>query len=322
MNSNHGAGARRVYLRLSVTDRCNLRCRYCRPAESFPAADDVPAASDEELLGLIEVLSRQCCLYKLRLTGGEPLLHSRLPALVRQLRRRLPNTILCLTTNGLLLAEQAADLRAAGLDAINVSLDAIDSSGFAAVTGGGRLGATLAGIRAARGAGFAPLKINTVLIRRYNGHCLAGLVRLAAREQCEIRFIELMPCGSGARLFASDFLSAAEALTRLSESLVDLGPEPASATARRRRLLVDGRATRVGFITAVSSPFCEQCDRLRLDSRGRLVSCLRSPQYVDLLTPWRAGDVEGTAERLRECLDRKGPPDSTWPRRAMVAIGG
>ncbi len=322
MIENSSAAVRRVYLRLSVTDRCNLRCQYCRPAGSCPPVDDSPAASDEELLGLVETLGRHCTLYKLRLTGGEPLMHPRLPALVRQLRRRLPDALLCLTTNGLRLAEQAADLRAAGLDAINVSLDAIEASTFAAVTGGGRLEDTLAGIRAARGAGFAPLKINTVLVRRYSGQCLDGLVRLAARTECEIRFIELMPCGSGARLFPTDFLSAAEALTRLAASFVDLGPGPSSATARSRRLQVDGREAVVGFITAVSSRFCDACDRLRLDSRGRLVSCLRSPRHVDLLTDWRGGDVEGVGRRLIECLDGKRPPGNAWPQRAMVAIGG
>ena len=322
MKRNSSTEARPVYLRLSVTDRCNLRCQYCRPEGSDSSDDGVSAAADGELLGLVETLSRHCTLYKLRLTGGEPLMHPRLAALVRQLRRMLPDTLLCLTTNGLRLAEQAVDLRQAGLDAINVSLDAAEESTFAAVTGGGRLEAALAGIRAAHSAGFWPVKINAVLVRRYSDQCLDALVRMAAREQCEIRFIELMPCGSGAQLFASDFLSAAEALAELTASFVDLGAEPSSATARRHRLLVDGRETIVGFITAVSAPFCDTCDRLRLDSRGRLVSCLRSARHADLLAPWRGGDTQTVAQRLIECLNDKSPPDSSWPERAMVAIGG
>jgi GTP 3',8-cyclase len=320
LNPDHAQG-RPIYLRLSLTDGCNLRCRYCRPAHSVPA-DAVPPASDAELLGLLGVLREELTLYKLRLTGGEPLLRPGLPALVARLRAQWPDAHLAMTTNGILLPRRAAALRAAGLESVNLSLDAADAESFRRLSRGGRLDDVLAGLRAARRAGFAPVKINTVLIRSVNGRGLADLVRLAAEAGCEIRFIELMPCGEGAMLPAGEFLSADEALARLSDRFEYLGAAASTATARRHRLRVEGRETVVGFISAVSRPFCDGCDRLRLDCRGRLLGCLRRSESIDLLTPYRAGDREAVRRAVRLALAGKGPPDATWPGRHMVAIGG
>ena len=320
MNCPHDCG-RSIYLRLSVTDRCNLRCRYCRP----PGSDEFregPRATDAELLDLVAAIDRAAQVAKLRLTGGEPLVHTRLPTLVSSLRRILPTTTLAVTTNGTLLPRQAAALRAAGLDALNISLDSLDAAAFRALNGG-VLSQTLAGLRAARAAGFAGIKLNAVLIRSVNGDALADLVRFAAAEDCEPRFIELMPYGPGAALFASDFLSADEALDRLKRAYPYLGACGQAGTALRYMFAIDGQPRPVGFITPVSHPFCDACNRWRLSSDGRLLACLRQRVGTDLLSPLRAGNRGAVQQRIDAMLDGKQAPGACqWPVEEMVSIGG
>ena len=343
MISKSHQGPASLYLRLSITDRCNLRCHYCRPAVEAPldTAETLawpPGAeqrstvdrrtsarrplTDAELVELVGLVDGERPIHKLRLTGGEPLVRPGLTSLVRQLRRRLPGAALCLTTNGTLLARHAAELREAGIEAINVSLDSTDPPAFRDITRGGRVAAAIDGIRAARRAGIPRMKINTVLIRRFNGDGIEDLVLLAAQEGCEIRFIELMPCGEGSVLFDTDFIPASEALGSLIQRFEYLGPEPVTSTAVRHRLLVGGRETVIGFIRTVSHPFCDGCDRLRMDCRGNLISCLRIEDKVDLLEPLRSGDVERAKRAIRCCLAGKRAPQCQWPGRNMVAIGG
>jgi cyclic pyranopterin phosphate synthase len=310
----------RVYLRLSITDACNLRCRYCRPATGG-APPQGPAASDDELVELVRTVDAEVGLSKLRFTGGEPLMYAGLLPLVRRLRAALPNVRLALTTNGTLLAGLADELRAAGITAINVSLDSVAADRFRQWTGGAVEDA-LQGIAATVAAGFEQLKINTVLIRRCNGDALPELVRFAATHGGEIRFIELMPCGQGAALFESDFMPADEALGAILDAFAYLGPEPATGTAQRHRFLVGDHEVVVGMITPVSHPFCSRCDRLRLDRRGRLTACLRCEGHVGLLPALRDGGAEAVRGLVRETLGAKRLPGDHWPRRAMVAIGG
>jgi cyclic pyranopterin phosphate synthase len=227
-----------------------------------------------------------------------------------------------MTTNGVLLGRHAAALRQAGLAAVNVSLDSTDPVAFESLTRGGRLAATIEGICAACQAGFSPIKINTVLLRSFNGPRLAGLVKFAADVGCEIRFIELMPCGEGAGLYADNFLPAAEALELLTATFPYMGGTADSATARRHRLLVGGHEQFVGFITPVSHPFCGHCDRVRLDCYGRIVPCLREETKIDLLTPWRAGQWGEVQRRIQDALASKHAPTDAWPGCHMVAIGG
>lgn len=311
-----------LYLRLSVTDHCNFRCQYCRPAKTTRDESRPPSASNAELLDLVRCIDRVRPLHKLRLTGGEPLLRPGLVDLVRNLRAILPDAVLALTTNGSLLLRLAGPLRAAGLDALNISLDTLDPAAFSTLSRGGQLDSVLAGIRAAQAEGFVKLKLNSVLIRRVNGGRLGSLVRLAVDSGCEIRFIELMPCGPGATLFATDFLPANEALTALEQEFACLGELDGDGTARRYRFTVEGRPVTIGLITPVSHPFCATCNRLRLDCRGRLVSCLRSPYSEDLLTPLHRGDEDEIAGRIRSCLAAKCSPGESWPERQMVWIGG
>jgi len=330
-----GASVRKraVYLRLSVTDRCNLRCRYCRPASSeqdigrkyakgtFPFINN-PSAADRELLELVRIMHEELWIRKLRLTGGEPLLHPHLVDLVVQLRRQLPQSTLCMTTNGTFLAKKAETLRIAGLDSLNVSLDTLNPDLFRELTGGGFLEDTIAGIGAAHAAGFTGIKLNAVLIRGINGESVAELVRFAARMDCEIRFIELMPYGHGSALFHTDYLAADEALSSLKKEFSYIGPLARSGTAARYSFLVDGRAINVGFITPVSHPFCSDCDRLRLSRTGQLFTCLRQQQGVDLLTLLRAGELDTLNEQIRTGFSGKHVPGNYWPDQHMVSIGG
>lgn len=313
---------RSLYLRLSVTDRCDFRCQYCRPERAAGGAASCNAASNAELLELVRQIDRVRPVAKLRLTGGEPLLRSGLVDLTRDLRALLPDAALALTTNGSRLAQLAAPLRAAGVDALNVSLDTLDPAAFARLTRGGRLDDVLAGIEAARSVGFSKLKLNSVLIRGVNGGTLGDLVRFSAERGCEIRFIELMPCGPGADLFAIDRLTADEALSSLKLEFPYVEELPQDGTAQRHRFLVEGRETTIGMISPVSHPFCAACNRLRMDCRGRLVSCLRKPQSEDLLTPLRSGYLEEVERRIRDCLASKSSPGDVWPERQMVLIGG
>ena len=313
---------RSLYLRLSVTDACNLRCRYCRPDRDPSGQPNQLTASDDELLGIIRHIRADYPIHKVRVTGGEPTLRRNLPQLVARLRGEMPHVELALTTNGLLLAPIAADLRRAGMDSLNISIDTLDAEGFRDVTRGGNIKTVLKGLDAAHAAGFRSIRLNAVLMRSVNGHCLAELVTLAAHYDAEIRFIELMPYGEGAAIYDEEYLSGDEALASLQEAFTYLGPAPDSATAARYRFLIDGRERIVGFITTVSHPFCERCDRLRLDSHGRIYACMRTPVGVDLLSPLRAGRIDVVRQRIRQETPNKTIPLGVWPDHSLVTIGG
>jgi cyclic pyranopterin phosphate synthase len=313
---------RSVYLRLSVTDRCNLHCRYCRSADVASVGKSLRPARDTELLAIVRLIDQVVPIYKLRLTGGEPLLHPALYRLVDDIRRQLPSALLSATTNGILLASQATWLRRAGLNSVNISLDSLDPETFQRISGGGMLQATIAGIRAARQCGFSTIKLNTVLVRSINGSMLPELVRFAASEGCEIRFIELMPCGEGSSLYEAEYLSAHEALSALRHAFVDLGPVSSTGIAERRGFCMGNGRAIVGFIHPISEPFCGSCDRLRLDHYGNLMSCLRDEQGIDLLGPWRQGRTAQVKRRIRDGLEHKRPFVHSWPSRNMISIGG
>jgi GTP 3',8-cyclase len=326
-----------LYLRLSVTDRCNFFCRYCRaPAsegqggsQNQDQGEDLGTQhpqhtqlTDDEILTLVDRIHNVSPLRKIRLTGGDPLMRPRLPGLVSALRRLLPEAELCLTTNGSRLARNAGPLREAGLDRVNVSLDSLSSSHFATITGVDRLHQVLQGIRGARAAGFTGLKLNAVLLRSTNGTELSRMVRFAATQEAELRLIELMPMGVARRIYDQEFLPAPEALSTLQEDLRYLGTAPGSDTSRRHRFELDGREITVGLITPITEPFCKRCDRLRLDSRGRLLSCLRRQEGEDLVGLLQAGRMDTLDDRIAALLRGKGLPESHWPQRQMALIGG
>lgn len=313
-------------MRLSITHRCDLRCGYCQPeAVSRRPADRRPPTADE-ILRMVALLASQAPLRKVRITGGEPLLLPRLPLLVRDLRRLLPHATLALTTNGMRLRDQAAELRKLGLDRVNISLDAAEEAAFLKVAGRPGLDRVLAGIRAARRAGFKGTKLNTVMLRGLNGDQLVKICRLAAAQRVEARFIELMPLGAGGAMHSEQFLGSEEALALLTDDLryvQHLGKEGA---ADRHLLRVGDQDVTVGFISPMSDPFCDTCDRVRLDPAGRLLGCLRSEGGIDLLGAVREASGPGglglAGRQVKKLLEGKCQAAGAWPRRSMASIGG
>lgn len=311
-----------LYLRLSLTTECNLRCQYCRPRSGRIGKDRPRLLSDTELLDLVEAISEAKPIHKLRFTGGEPLLRPGLPGLIRDFKGILPHASLCLTTNGTLLKRSAYALKSAGLDSMNISLDTLDERRFQKLSRSHGLSRVLGGISAARRAGFRKVKLNTVLLRNYNYDQMESLIRVAASLLCEIRFVELMPLGQGAELFAKEFVSAKEALHRIKKVFPYLRSETSSSTAERHALDVDDRECIVGFITAVSHRFCGPCDRIRLDSFGTVYPCLRSEHGIDLCSHLRNKEYSLLKEKARSCLEEKNSMEASWPMRPMVQLGG
>ena len=274
-------------LRVSVTDRCNLRCRYCMPEDDYVWLPRHSILSFEETERLVRVFTA-LGVTKVRLTGGEPLLRHDLPELVRQLAGNAAIADLALTTNGLLLARHAAALRDAGLDRITVSLDTLRPERMLAFARSARHSDVLEGVAAARAAGFGRLKLNTVVIRGYNDDELADLVEFARAHDAEVRFIEYMDVG-GATLWSMDqVVSQREILDRLAGRYGAVEPlaEPGPAPAERFRL-PDG--TTFGIIASTTAPFCRTCDRSRLTADGTWFLCLYAADGVDLREPLRMG---------------------------------
>ncbi|MFZ5788158.1 MAG: GTP 3',8-cyclase MoaA [Acidobacteriota bacterium] len=318
-----GGSGPAVYVRLSITDRCDLRCLYCRARGPAAGAREggAEALSAGELARLMGVVDGVAPVRKVRLTGGEPLLRDDVVEVVAALRRALPGAAIAMTTNGRRLPEAAAALGRAGLDAVNVSLDVDDERRYAALTGGS-LAPVLEGLEAARAAGLGTIKLNAVLLASYNADRLAEVVRLAARYGAEPRFIELMPSGPAAELHPREYVSAGEALERLGRAFEPRGSLGRSGAAERYAFRDGDRTIVVGLITPVSSPFCAECDRLRLDARGRLLACLRRSESTDLGGPLRRGDDAAVRRTVLEALAAKRPPEEGWACRDMSAIGG
>ena len=273
-----GEGRLVEYLRLSVTDRCNCRCTYCMPAGGVPMLSHADVCSFEELVEITAALA-ELGVRKVRLTGGEPLVRRGIVRLVEMLRAVGGVEEVDLTTNATLLAPLAAPLRAAGLDRVNVSLDTLDAARYEAVTRGGRLADALAGIEAARAAGFSPIKINCVLMGGVNDDEAPRLAALAREAGTEVRFIELMPIGEAARWPRSRFVPAEAVLAALPEL------EPVAGSGRdgvAELFSAPGWAGRVGLIRPMSHRFCSRCTRVRVTADGRLKPCLHTADEVGL----------------------------------------
>jgi len=315
------SGQRSVYIRLSLTDNCNLRCLYCNP-QGCKIKEHALPLNNSEIIELLQIIDALIPIRKLRLTGGEPLLRVELIRLIARLRENLPNIELTLTTNGINLSQHAKSLKSAGLDRVNVSLDSPRRDRYRLITGADALCQVVEGIQALNSAGFAGTKINTVLLRTYNGDHLAELVELASSLGCEPRFIELMPIGPGQGLYSNEHLSAAEALEILKKNYPSVHPIGVQGTAMRYSL-TNGKIIRnLGIIAAVSRPFCSTCDRLRLDSFGMLFTCLRQDNGESLAKELREGNREGLRHRIAAIIEAKKPMRQSWPDRRMAIIGG
>jgi len=291
-------------LRISVTDRCNLRCQYCMPEPEYVWLPRESLLSFEEIGVLADVFIDEG-VDRIRITGGEPLLRRDLPRLVESLASR-PIADLALTTNGVLLKSRAASLRAAGLHRITVSLDTLRRERFRALTGSSDFDAVLAGIDAAAGAGFSPLKIDTVVIRGTNDDELIDLLEFGRRYDAEVRFIEYMDVGGATRWSPAAVVPRAEMLETIGRhygGVIACG-EQGSAPAERF-LLPDGRT--FGIIASTTQPFCATCDRARLTADGVWLLCLYASGGTDLRRPLRAG---ATREEMRQLIH------AAWALRA------
>lgn len=311
-----GCGRTIDYLRLSVTDLCNYRCRYCMPPEGVAKRDHGDILSLEELADIARAAVR-LGVKKIRLTGGEPLVRRGIVELCRQLRTIPGLQELCLTTNGALLPQLAAPLREAGLDRLNISLDTLRPDRFAEMTRLGHLSDALAGIEAAEAAGFHNLKLDTVLIGGFNDDEIDDFINLTREHPWEVRFIELMPMGPCAEWNKACFLSGDTVLQKVPA----LQQIESCGVARRYRL--PGAMGTVGLISPVNHDFCAQCRRIRVTADGKLKGCLHSAEEL----PLRGLHGKDLEEAIRQGILQKPERHHLTERRSdtprnMNQIGG
>jgi GTP 3',8-cyclase len=323
-----GFGRRVEYLRISVTDKCNLRCVYCMPEEGLPWLRREQLLSFEEITRIVGEMAR-LGLRRIRLTGGEPLVRRDLPALVRQLRAIPEIEDIALSTNGVLLEEQAEALRDAGVDRINLSLDSLIPARIDALSRrAGSAARIFAGIAAAERLGFAPLKVNCVVMRGRNDDEIAAFAAITRERPWHVRFIELMPTGDNLPLSRDEYVPAAEILSRVG-SLGALSPVagPGGNGPATYFAFPDAPGT-VGVITPMSHNYCDRCNRMRLTADGELRPCLFGSIQTNLRDPLRAGAP--LEPLIRETLRIK--PERHWlvqgsdsgsgGLRALSEVGG
>jgi len=316
-------------LRVSVTDRCNLRCTYCMPAEGLPWLPKPEMLTDDELIRLVGIFVG-LGVTQVRLTGGEPLLRRSLVDLVARMAALEPRPKLALTTNGVGLERLAGPLAEAGLDRVNVSLDTIDREEFQALTRRDRLQDVEKGLAAAAEAGLTPVKVNAVAMRGINDGSVVEVLQWCIDRGYELRFIEQMPLDAQHMWQSTSMVTAEEVHARLSErfTLTAL-PEESRGSAPAERFLVDGGPATVGIIASVTRPFCGACDRTRLTADGQVRNCLFSRRETDLRGPMRDG---ASNEELAALINGEmwvkarghgiGSDGFTQPDRPMSAIGG
>ncbi|HUZ22276.1 MAG TPA: GTP 3',8-cyclase MoaA [Streptosporangiaceae bacterium] len=327
---NDAFGRTATDLRVSLTDRCNLRCSYCMPAEGLDWLPKPEVLTDDELLRLIGIAVTRLGITQVRFTGGEPLLRRGLADIVARTAALAPRPELSLTTNGIGLARLAGPLREAGLDRVNVSLDTLSAETFVRLARRDRLGDVLDGLAAAAGVGLAPVKVNAVLMRGINDHEAAGLLRFCLDHGYQLRFIEQMPLDAQHGWSRAQMVTADEVMTTVSGEFV-LKPDDAQerGSAPAEVFLVDGGPDRVGIIGSVTRPFCGACDRVRLTADGQVRNCLFAREESDLRGQLRAGaSDEELADSWRRAVATKLPghgindPGFLQPTRPMSAIGG
>jgi cyclic pyranopterin phosphate synthase len=317
-------------LRVSLTDKCNLRCTYCMPAEGLDWLPKPDLLTDDEVMRLVRIGVEQLGIREVRFTGGEPLLRRGLVQIVEDAAGLTPRPEISVTTNAIGLARLAQPLRQAGLDRVNVSLDTLRPDTFRALSYRDRLPDVLAGLAAASAAGLTPVKVNAVLIRGVNSGEARELLRFCLDHGYELRFIEQMPLDAQHGWRRENMVTAEEILTELSAEFVLKPDDPgARGSAPAESFLVNGGPARVGIIGSVTRPFCGSCDRVRLTADGQLRNCLFARTENDLRGPMRDGASDaGLAERWRRAVAAKLPghgiddPSFLQPDRPMSAIGG
>lgn len=324
---NDSYGRRINYLRISLTDVCNLRCVYCMPEDmSFRPRHEL--MTDEEILQLVKV-GASLGVTKIRLTGGEPTIRPNVVEIVRAIARTPGIKDIAMTTNGLLLDKLAQPLADAGLKRVNISIDTMDPDKFHRLTRWGNIDDVWRGIRAAEAAGMTPIKLNSVVVRNFNDkEDMVQLARLTLENDWEVRFIEMMPFGEIADFQQTNVVTFKEMRTQIEATFGPLEEAGYDFVDPSRPFRIPGAMGTLGFISSVTEPFCQGCGRIRLTADGKLRLCLLREDEVDLLTPLRAG---ATFEELR-ALMRDGSYHKPWghgladgliaENRAMNQIGG
>lgn len=338
-------GRQATDLRLSVIDKCNLRCSYCMPAQGLEWLSKQSLMTSDEIVRVVDISVERLAIRELRLTGGEPLVRPDLVDIIRALRRQHPGLPISMTTNGVGLDKKAQALKDAGLTRINISLDSLHEETFELLTRRPFLNKVLAGIEAASAAGLGPVKINAVLMRGINDAEASGLLRWSLEHRYELRFIEQMPLDADHGWTRRDMITAAEIRELLSQDFI-LTPDPserAGAPAERFQARERNAGTgdsqgpvlgTVGIIASVTEPFCGDCRRTRITAEGKLMSCLFSSEEFDLLGLMRSGaDDEELARRWQDAMWIKplahgtdhaslDSPDFKQSGRSMSTIGG
>lgn len=321
-------GRELTYLRVSLIDRCNLRCFYCMPHGTLNPIHEDELLTMEETAEIISIFS-ELGINKVRLTGGEPLLKRGVPDLVSRVKGMTGIKEVVMTTNGVLLKMFAEDLKKAGLDRINVSLDTLDRENFKRITGLDKWEAVLNGIEAAQKAGIRPIKINTVLMKGYNDREIMDLVRFAVERSFHIRFIEWMPTAGEIHLIRENrFLSSGFARQAVEEKY-RLAADDSEPHAPARSFHIVGTESKVGFISPLSNAFCAMCNRLRLKANGMMKTCLHGKEDLDLKAFLRKGAPRGEIKEriLSAVFDRPeehflNNPAVTHNDFVMTAVGG
>jgi cyclic pyranopterin phosphate synthase len=315
-----------ICLRVSVTDRCRLRCLYCTPAEGVERFAPGQVLRYEEILWFVRLIQAHMGLAKVHLTGGEPLDRRRITTVVAMLAGEGIGD-LAMTTNGQRLRELAGDLRRAGLHRVNISLNTLQPATFRSIASGGELAPTLDGAEAALEAGFTAVKFNTTVLRGLNDVEVVDIARFGLHRGAEVRFIELMPLGPAAQRYGEWFVSSREVLQKLRAGF-DLQPlpRPAGSSSRPHRVTDgDGRTGSIGLISPCSEPFCGDCHRLRLTADGHLVGCLARSGREDILPILRdAGprNERRILEKVVAVMGRKRTGDRFATNRCMAKLGG
>lgn len=317
-------------LRVSLTDRCNLRCAYCMPPEGLDWLPKPELLTADEICRLVAIGVERLGVTEVRYTGGEPLLRRELTEIVTRTTALRPRPHVSITSNGIGLARLAAPLAAAGLDRVNVSLDTLDRETFVRLAHRDRLPDVLAGLSAAVEAGLRPVKVNIVLMRGVNEHEAAALLRYCMERGYEARFIEQMPLDAQHGWRRENMITADEILEALGREFTLTPDDPAErGSAPAETFLVDGGPARVGVIGSVTRPFCGACDRVRLTADGQIRNCLFATEESDLRAALRSGATDDelatrwlTAVRTKRAGHGIDDPTFLQPSRPMSAIGG
>ncbi|GAA0079112.1 GTP 3',8-cyclase MoaA [Clostridium sp. CTA-5] len=313
-------GRRINYLRISVTELCNLRCKYCMPEKGINKCNHKDILRIEEFLKIAESFVNKG-IDKIRITGGEPLVRKGVLSLIKGISKIQGVKDLAMTTNGLLLKEYAKNLKEAGLNRVNISLDTLNESKYREITNGGELNKVLEGIEEAKKAGLTPIKLNVVLIKDFNEDEIEDFINLTKNNEIDVRFIELMPIGELKYWALNRYLSNDIVLEKNKE-LIKIENEDKSSPAKYYKL-PNGKG-RVGIINPISCKFCENCNRLRLTADGKVKTCLHSDDEIDIGKVLRNGENIDNAivEIVKNKPKEHNLEQGNYINRTMTAIGG